>query len=579
MTGFNDRFGGSSVQAAQVAYLALAIDANVVLSWPQYATNSSTVAARIIDGVASAGSLTVTMPDAREVSEGQDIFWTNRGSLAFSVLDNAGNVIAVLSPGQIRYFYLTDNNTQGGTWVTVLFGAVASTIDASQLQGYGLRTINSTLNQDALVSPIGGSASLSSTDRTSVIVWTGGAGTLTLPLTAGVPGWFIELRNQGTGAVVLTPQGGETIDSSATISLNINESCFVHAGTGVYYTVGRGRNTNFNFTQLQKTVTGGTSTLSLTEAANVVQTYSGALLSNQIVVVPSVVQIYYVSNQCSGAFSFTVQTSTPGTTVVIPANTNVILFCDGVNVINCSNSIAGITALILSAGSAASPSLGIGSATTGLYSSGGGETAITSVGVKVGNFDAQGLKTAPTTGAASNRTISVNAGASNIIDRPVAALGSLTYRTSGLDRWHVEADSDAESGANAGSTFRVRGYNDAGALLGTYLSIARATGILTSNGYTPSSAGDLLPKGYGDTTYATLVSPAFTGIPTAPTAAPGTVTTQLATTAFAAALAFSAALPAQAGNAGKFVTTDGTTARWSNVAGSDYFAAQNFGGF
>jgi hypothetical protein len=63
----------------------------------------------------------------------------------------------------------------------------------------------------------------------------------------------------------------------------------------------------------------------------------------------------------------------------------------------------------------------------------------------------------------------------------------------------------------------------------------------------------------------TLSSPALTGVPTAPTASTGTATTQLATTAFVAAAAFSAALPGQSGNAGKFVTTDGTNASWAEV--------------
>ena len=43
---------------------------------------------------------------------------------------------------------------------------------------------------------------------------------------------------------------------------------------------------------------------------------------------------------------------------------------------------------------------------------------------------------------------------------------------------------------------------------------------------------------------------------------PGTSNTTLATTAFVAAAAFSAALPSQSGNDGLSVTTDGTTAAW-----------------
>ena len=64
---------------------------------------------------------------------------------------------------------------------------------------------------------------------------------------------------------------------------------------------------------------------------------------------------------------------------------------------------------------------------------------------------------------------------------------------------------------------------------------------------------------------ADIASPTFTGTPAAPTASLGTSTTQIATTAFVAGTAFSAALPSQTGNSGKFVTTDGTNASWSAV--------------
>ena len=62
-----------------------------------------------------------------------------------------------------------------------------------------------------------------------------------------------------------------------------------------------------------------------------------------------------------------------------------------------------------------------------------------------------------------------------------------------------------------------------------------------------------------------LASPAFTGTPTAPTASTGTNTTQLATTAFVQQAAFNDTLPSQTGNAGKYVTTDGTNASWAAI--------------
>lgn len=51
----------------------------------------------------------------------------------------------------------------------------------------------------------------------------------------------------------------------------------------------------------------------------------------------------------------------------------------------------------------------------------------------------------------------------------------------------------------------------------------------------------------------------------APTLPAGTATTQVATTAHVASVAFNSALPGQAGNAGKVVTTDGTNASWTNT--------------
>lgn len=69
---------------------------------------------------------------------------------------------------------------------------------------------------------------------------------------------------------------------------------------------------------------------------------------------------------------------------------------------------------------------------------------------------------------------------------------------------------------------------------------------------------------------ANIDSPAFTGIPVAPTAVSGTSTTQIATTAFVTATSFLPVLPGQAGNANKGIITDGSNASWS-----DRFALQD----
>jgi hypothetical protein len=65
---------------------------------------------------------------------------------------------------------------------------------------------------------------------------------------------------------------------------------------------------------------------------------------------------------------------------------------------------------------------------------------------------------------------------------------------------------------------------------------------------------------------APLANPSLTGVPTAPTAASGTNTTQIATTEFVQTeIASFDALPSQTGNAGKYLTTDGTNTSWGDV--------------
>ena len=58
----------------------------------------------------------------------------------------------------------------------------------------------------------------------------------------------------------------------------------------------------------------------------------------------------------------------------------------------------------------------------------------------------------------------------------------------------------------------------------------------------------------------------FTGAtPTVPTATPGDSSSKAASTAFVVGTAFSAALPGQAGSAGRYLTTDGTSASWASI--------------
>jgi microcystin-dependent protein len=84
------------------------------------------------------------------------------------------------------------------------------------------------------------------------------------------------------------------------------------------------------------------------------------------------------------------------------------------------------------------------------------------------------------TGTVVTRDANNNADTSGVVvDKAVGNGRWVQYTTSEVARWLLGADSTAESGSNAGSSFLLQRYTDAGALLGTPLSIVRATGQVT----------------------------------------------------------------------------------------------------
>ncbi len=371
MNGYTDPFGGGVLQPAQVGYRAIALVADLTLVWPAYATEADTPAADIMDVTSDSGSHNLVLPVALQVSTGTALTIRNTGSFSFQVRDADGNSLATVTAGAVRYLYLQDNSTVAGAWASILLGVGSSNLDASQLVGLGLLVQGNTLAWGPITGTLNVDTTLDAvTDRAAVYVWIGGNGTITLPslVDAGVD-FVVEVRNQGSGVLTIAPVGGSLIDASSTIELQVNESGFIHGGPAAWYTVGRGRNAQFNFTRLAKAVTGGTVTLSLTEASNVVQTYTGTLVSNLTLVVPAVVQVYYISNATTGAYTFTVESPVVGgAAVAIPTGTNAVLFCDGTDVINCTTSSGGSFNPVLIVGSVGAPSLSFsGDPGTGLY--------------------------------------------------------------------------------------------------------------------------------------------------------------------------------------------------------------------
>ena len=365
---------GQTINPSQIGYEELTISTNTALDWPINGTVNQSVVAAIIQITATVGSLSVALPSALQVSTGQSVLIQNVGANTFTVTDISGNTIASVASGIAEYIFLTDNSTNNGTWSTVTFGAGTSSANASALAGYGLLAVGTQLNQNYEESAISVSATLSNANRAQFIVWTGGVGALTLPVASVAGnGWFVMVRNGGSGILTLTPSGTDTIDTNASQQLQPTESLvLVSNGIGGYSTFAYGRSNTFAYTQLTKNVTGGTTPLSAVEYANVVQDYTGTLTSNQIVVLPSTVQIYYMRNQTSGAFSLTFKTSAVGGgTIAVPQGQTLTVICDGTNIFNSSSASGGTLtnlAITLGQGSAAAPAVNFtGNLNTGIY--------------------------------------------------------------------------------------------------------------------------------------------------------------------------------------------------------------------
>jgi hypothetical protein len=396
MTTYTNPFTGQTINPSQVSYEALTIAANTTLDWPINGT-TGTPTANIIDVTASAASLSLILPPATQVSTGQTVLVRNVGANTFTVTSYAssgvGTTIVTVASGVAQYIFLTNNSTTAGVWASVVLGAGTAAANASDLAGYGLLAIGATLNQAYAVNTYYSSATLTASLRAQLIVWSSGVGTLTLPSASAVgANWFCMIRNSGTGILTLTPAGSDTIDGNANQQLQLTESLVIVSSGAGWNTFGYGRSNTFAYTALSLSVTGGTVTLTSTQAANTIQVYGGTLTSNVTIIVPPTVQLYAITNNTSGSFTFTVKTAA-GTGVTIPQGTSLTVTCDGTNVYNASSGTSSsITSTTFAAGSAPSPSINFtGSTTTGLYLPSSNTLGISVNGAQAATFSATGL--------------------------------------------------------------------------------------------------------------------------------------------------------------------------------------------
>ena len=397
---YTNPFTGQTIQPSQVGYEQLSISTDTILQWPVNG-NTTDVVANIIEVDATVAGTPPTgfklfMPAATQVSTGQSVLISNIGSNTFTVTDTSGNTIISIDSGIAQYIYVTDNTTPDGAWSVIQFGAGTSAVDAAALAGYGLTAFGHTLNQSYNVVSYFSNTTLTAANRAEFSVWGSGVGAFTLTNSSTLGNnWFCMISNGGSGILTLTPSGSDTINGNANQQLQPTESLVIvcNGSTG-FNTFGYGRSNLFAYTQFAQTVTGGTFTLTAAQASNTIQEYAGTLTSNQIIIVPSTVQLYTFTNNTTGAYTFTVRTSVSGGAVVtVGQGTTAIIICDGTNCYDAaSNTSSTITSLTLGNGSLSVPSLKFtGDLNSGLYLPSSGKVGFVIGNQQAGYFDSTGF--------------------------------------------------------------------------------------------------------------------------------------------------------------------------------------------
>lgn len=427
---YTDVFGGSPVQPADVSFRAISLDSDLTLSWPIVGADTDNVVARIMDVTPDQAGRTITMPPADEVSTGQDALFNNVGAYAFTLLNSAGGTITSVPAGTSYYVYVRTNATAAGTWGSVLYGGTASTANAGALAGLGTVAVGQILGTGYETVTTAADYTIAVTDRAKLFTWTGGVGTFALPSVVDAGNnFFVAVGNQGTGQITIDPSSSETIDGASTLVLNPEESAFVVCSGTEWFTIGRGRSVNFVTTLLNKDISGsGDVTLTGAEAANVIQVYSGTLTGARAVIVPSAVQVYYVTNNTTGAYNLTIKTAA-GSGVIVSTNEKAIVYCNGTDVVD-ADTATPISNAAIADGNAGSPGLQFANETnTGLYRAGAGQFAVSVLGSQRAQWTSAGYAVTGTFSASGAATLSstLAVGGAVTMSTTLAVTGAATF--------------------------------------------------------------------------------------------------------------------------------------------------------
>lgn len=401
MTNYVSPFSGDIVQPTDVTFAEVSLFDDVQLYWPQYVNDNQQVAARIMEFAALADSLTVFLPDADQTALGQDILIRNVGNEIFFVERFGGGGSFSVSPGQSFYVYLVGNTTSAGVWSVLQFGAGTSYADAVTLAGVSTTAVAGRLEAALVTNEYITVPTITEANRGNCLVWTGGAETWTLPLVTELSsGWFVLVRNNGTGTLTLNPAVGTSkIDGLVNVELPPGDSCFICVNRDPskedFFTVGRARPNSLTYTSASYDVDSIVgSTYSLVGNTPIIQRYiaqSGTRTTDLLIQLPAVTQVYYlINNTGQSGYDVTFQVlGSSQTPIALPDDAQIIMLCDGNTLYVLNQSTIGL--LQAQDGSAAAPGFSFANQTSsGMFLKALGVLGLSAGGQEVISFDTTG---------------------------------------------------------------------------------------------------------------------------------------------------------------------------------------------
>lgn len=351
---YTDVFGGANIYPSEISYSATTLTNDITLYWPEETSESSNLATRIMDISASSTALSVFLPDAKKAGTGETILFNNKGAQTFVVKNSAGVQVVSLTPGTVWQVYLTSNTTTAGQWVALQYGAATAASNASALAGTGIVAVGTLLSQSVPTTSFNSDYTAGVNDRAKMFIWNGAGGTLTLPSAAAVgDNWFCYLRNSGTGAITADPSGTPLIDGLSFLNFQPGESAIIATDGINFYTIGFGQSAIFAFDYTVIDVPGtGDYTLVGTELNRIVYKFTGLLTGDRNIIVPATVQQYWIDNQTTGAYAFTLKTSA-GTGITINSGQRSIAYCNGSDMVDADSSTISVPIQINQGGTGA----------------------------------------------------------------------------------------------------------------------------------------------------------------------------------------------------------------------------------